>query len=94
MAIHPIITSPTKVPTKSLPVTPLPNGLMEAPVTSSGTIGGPASTNTELSGLLSSIGTGTIFYSIIGIGILVLASMAWFLSSRKNDFIETKTPNL
>ncbi|MFA6414696.1 MAG: hypothetical protein WC217_00395 [Candidatus Paceibacterota bacterium] len=75
---HPNVTPPTKAPTEPLPVTPLPNGSMTAPTVPTAAAGESARPGTEwFSG-------NAVLYVLIGLGILFLAGIRYFLNSRRN----------
>jgi hypothetical protein len=86
---HPSVTPPTKAPTKTLPATPLPNGSLKVPDASPAD--GPASTSTAPSGNAFSVGNGTMLSILIGVGVLILAGIGWFIVSRRTVSSQTET---
>lgn len=86
---HPSVTPPTKAPTKALPATPLPDGSLKTPGVSPADA--PAPTSTAPSGNAFSVGNGTMLWILIGVGVLILAGIGWFLVSRRTVSPQTET---
>ncbi len=85
---HPNVTPPTPPPSKALPVTTLPNGQMSASATGTAATA-PAAPVAQaegfVNGLFDSIGSGTIFFSLIALGVIVLVGIGWVALANKSS---------
>ncbi|MBU6388830.1 hypothetical protein KGQ72_03085 [Patescibacteria group bacterium] len=88
---HPNAVPPTTAPTKPLAPTPLPNGSVTPPGAAS-----PTATSTAGPTNLppASSGNGTMLFALIGLGVLVLAGIGWFLISRRTTPPQTGIPGV
>jgi len=86
---HPTALPPTEAPTKPLPAALLPNGLSEVSASSSVATDGSVATSTEPLGVASSVENGTIPL-LVGAGVLILASIGWFLIRRQKNPPQTE----
>lgn len=80
------VPSPTKAPTKPLPAAPLPDGSMTPPPLPD------ASIDTTSAGQPSTTSASNGTMLTIGIGVLVLVGLWWFLARRKNEPIQPYQP--
>lgn len=88
---HPNAVPPTKAPAKALAPAPLPNGSMTLP----GATSSVATSTAPLSpSLPPSSGNGVMLYTLIGLGVLVLIGIGWFLVSRRNTPPQTGVPGI
>ena len=76
---HPDATPPTTAPTEPLPATSLPNGSLTAPATTSAVAAPAAKAGAPLSS------DGLTLYTLIAAGVIILASIGWFLRPHKGN---------
>ena len=79
-ATHPDVTPPTNAPTEKLPATPLPQGAVVAPATTTA----PA-TITRWGGIPSLLNGWGLYLFVGVIGVLALSGIWWLLISRRKD---------